>query len=154
MLYIAHRGNTVKKDPSRENSPEYITEALNKGYDVEIDVWLIQGKFFLGHDGPTFYVDEEFVCQKHLWVHTKNIDALNYLPLKANCFFHDTDDVVLTSHLYLWTYPGKPLASNSIAVLPELVNDIKISTLRKAYGICSDLVDQWKKKLSQGDLND
>jgi hypothetical protein len=150
MIYISHRGNIDKKDTSKENTPEYITSALNSGWDVEIDVWLIGDYFFLGHDAPTAQIDENFLLQNHLWIHAKNIDALNHLRLKTNCFFHDRDDVVLTSHFYLWTYPGKQLTPNSIAVLPETINDIKLFTLKKAHGICSDIIGQWKKKLSKG----
>jgi len=154
MIYISHRGNIDRKDPTKENTPEYIIQALDSGWDVEIDVWMIQDRFFLGHDGPAIDVEEDFLCQSHLWVHAKNINALNYLRLKSNCFFHDTDDVVLTSHLFLWTYPGKPLTPNSIAVLPELINDVKISALKNSWGICSDIISQWKKKMSQGTSDD
>ena len=39
MKLIAHRGNIDGPNPERENSPEYIEEALKAGYDVEVDVW-------------------------------------------------------------------------------------------------------------------
>ena len=39
MILIAHRGNISGIDDARENSPKYISEALNIGYDVEVDVW-------------------------------------------------------------------------------------------------------------------
>jgi glycerophosphoryl diester phosphodiesterase len=53
MILIAHRGNLNGKQPERENSPEYIKEALEKGYHVEVDVWLKEtNNLFLGHDSP------------------------------------------------------------------------------------------------------
>jgi hypothetical protein len=47
MIYISHRGNINGKNIERENSPEYILETLNKGYDVEVDIWIINNKWFL-----------------------------------------------------------------------------------------------------------
>ena len=39
MILISHRGNLKGINPQRENEPLYIVEALEKGFDVEIDVW-------------------------------------------------------------------------------------------------------------------
>lgn len=52
------------------------------------------------------------------------------------------DDVTITSKGYFWTYPGKQLTNNSIAVMPEIkdFNNIEI-----AYGVCSDFVEKYKK---------
>ena len=52
MILISHRGNIDGKKPHLENQPDYIDEAIALGYDVEIDVWLIDGVLFLGHDAP------------------------------------------------------------------------------------------------------
>lgn len=59
MRLIAHRGNT--SGPSEfENSPAHIVSAIKAGFDVEIDVRYIDGKFMLGHDKPTYEVDPWF----------------------------------------------------------------------------------------------
>ena len=50
MKLISHRGNLHGKNPDLENRPDYILQALKKGYHCEIDVWLIRNKIFLGHD--------------------------------------------------------------------------------------------------------
>ena len=39
-IWIAHRGNTRGPNPEKENQPEYILQAINEGFDVEIDVWM------------------------------------------------------------------------------------------------------------------
>lgn len=39
FIVIAHRGNISGPDPEQENKPEYLQAALDKGYDVEVDVW-------------------------------------------------------------------------------------------------------------------
>jgi hypothetical protein len=38
MRLISHRGNTIGPNPEMENSPLYIQETLDKGFDVEIDL--------------------------------------------------------------------------------------------------------------------
>jgi hypothetical protein len=143
MKLIAHRGNINGPDPNRENTPYYILEAILSGYNVEADVWFDNGTFVLGHDSPQYEISEEFLTQKSLWIHCKNINALSKLieNPKCNCFFHDTDDVVLTSKNYLWTYPGKLLYSSSICVLPELSEPCDISNVA---GICSDFIGRYK----------
>jgi hypothetical protein len=49
MKFISHRGNLSGRNPESENSPSYINMALKLGYDVEVDVWYIDGKWYLGH---------------------------------------------------------------------------------------------------------
>lgn len=144
MFLISHRGNINGKNPDRENSPDYILEAISYGYDVEIDVWFDGNVFVLGHDSPQYKVSSVFLKQKGLWIHCKNINALNKLIIKSecNCFFHNIDDVVLTSKKYLWTYPGKQLYSNSICVLPELFTDCIVFD---AAGVCSDFIVRYKR---------
>ena len=39
MIHISHRGNINGKIVERENSPEYIQEAVTAGYFCEVDVW-------------------------------------------------------------------------------------------------------------------
>jgi|TARA_B100000959_G_C14826137_1_gene559891 hypothetical protein len=68
-------------------------------------------------------------------------EALNkMLKQDIHCFWHQKDDVTLTSKGYMWTYPGKLLTDNSITVLPEINNDIP----KKCLGICSDYIVNYK----------
>lgn len=141
-LLIAHRGNILGPNPDRENSPDYIKEALDQGYHVEIDVWKIDDKFVLGHDKPQYEVKAKYLNNKYFWLHAKNIEAVSYLNAQSvisnfiNCFYHDTDDCVLTSQKWLWVYPGRLIVGpRAIAVMPERVDGWDIS---KATGVCSD----------------
>ena len=137
LIYIAHRGNLDGPNKSRENSPDYIIEAANAGFDVEIDVWNCSGRFYLGHDEPQHEVDKEFLYNPAFWCHAKNISALATLKnLGAHCFWHQEDDVTLTSRGIIWTYPNKELTLLSVCVMPEL-NDQDFS---KCYGVCSDFI--------------
>jgi hypothetical protein len=144
MIKIAHRGNIDGPNPDKENHPDYLQAALDLGYDVEVDVWLIDGKYILGHDGPQYEVPVSFIYNKYFWLHAKNIPAISSLNLNGNyinCFFHDVDDCVLTSGGWIWTYPGKTIIGpRAIAVMPERVPDWDIS---KACGICSDYPNKY-----------
>ena len=145
MIYISHRGNLIGRDPTKENHPDYITEAWKNGFDVEIDVWHIDKKFVLGHDEPQYEVDWKFLTNPSLWCHAKNVDALSaMLNCGAHCFWHQTDDVVLTSKGFMWTYPGKPLTRMSVCVMPEQIKDGCDWT--RGYGVCSDFIKELKNE--------
>jgi len=140
MKFIAHRGNTNGPNPVEENKPDYIMVALSNGHDAEIDVHYINGEWWLGHDKPDYKVTLDFLQQKGLWCHAKDLCTLNEL-LKYNiiCFFHDTDAGVVTSNNYIWTYPGKEITERSIAVMPECVTDWHYET---CYAVCSDYISK------------
>jgi hypothetical protein len=147
MILISHRGNLTGSQPELENRPSYIQQALEYGFNVEIDVWFIDGKFKLGHDEPQYDFPFELFenYSSKLWIHCKNIDALvalNEFPSQhlLNYFWHQEDDITLTSKGYIWAYPGKQPIKNSIAVMPELNKD----DLTQAIGICSDYIENYK----------
>tara|TARA_R110001606_G_C15271070_1_gene639483 strand:+ start:383 stop:805 length:423 start_codon:yes stop_codon:yes gene_type:complete len=140
MILISHRGNIDGKNIELENKPTYINDALKKGYDVEIDVWYKNG-FYLGHDNPQYSVKPSFLLQDKIWCHAKNIEAIIEMKkYPIHCFWHQEDDITLTSKGYVWVYPGKQPIENSIAVMPELYND----NISKCIGICSDNIKKYK----------
>jgi hypothetical protein len=143
MLLISHRGNVNGKQELYENSEVYIETALNLGYDVELDIFFINGSFYLGHDKPQHETTLQFLSNPRFWVHCKNVEALYQLSNYShiNYFFHDTDDATLTSKGYIWTYPGKTLTKNSICVLPS-INPV----IGEYCGICSDYIERYKIK--------
>jgi len=149
LILISHRGNISGPLAAFENSPQYVLKAIDLGYDVEIDVWNLGDKWYLGHDSPQYLVDLEFLENPKLWCHAKNIDALSRMISNKNirCFWHQEDDVTLTSDNYLWTYPGKIQGTKSICVMPEKFN-IKIGDkiISKCAGICSDFIEEFKKE--------
>ena len=142
MIYISHRGNLEGPNKKWENHPDYIQKALDDGFNVEIDVWYKDSTFYLGHDEPKHKINVNFLRNDRLWCHAKNIEALKVMLSYSDihCFWHQEDDVTLTSRGYMWTYPGKPLTENSIAVKPEKNNE----NVKKVLGICSDFVVDYK----------
>ena len=140
MFLISHRGNLNGTQKERENSPSYINEALDRGFDVEVDVRFKNNKFFLGHDIDQYEINTEFLENEKIWCHAKTTDALIALEkTNAHYFWHQEDDYTITSKGYIWTYPGKKLFSKSICVLPEKFNYEKI----KCKGICSDYIEKY-----------
>lgn len=145
MLIIAHRGNVAGPNPERENAPDYISEALNLGFDVEIDVWVINGQYYLGHDAPQYFTGIEFLKNPKLWCHAKNLAALEAL-IQEGChvFSHDTDNYILTSKNIIWAYPGMKLSSRTICVMPERA-DYNQEDLSRCLGICTDFAIELNK---------
>jgi len=148
MKMIAHRGLTDGPDVNLENRPQQIEATLEKGFDCEIDVWKVKDKWFLGHDRPDYEVDLEFLRQDGLWLHCKNLDAFLYFSeygLEYNFFWHQEDDYTLTSRHYIWTYPGKELTRNSIAVQPEARLDwwSWTKSCKNIAGVCTKHVYQF-----------
>lgn len=143
MKYISHRGNINNKIIEKENSISYIIDALNLGYDVEIDVWYERG-FFLGHDYPIYKIDTDFLVNKKLWCHAKNLEALNELSkLQTRYFWHENDRYTITSDRIVWAYPGQKLNEQCVCVLPE-INNLTHNDVLNCYGICSDYIEKWK----------
>jgi len=147
-LLIAHRGLTEGPDTLLENHPDQIKRALTQGYDCEIDLWLIDNKLYLGHDGPTYLIEESFLLKSACWIHAKNLAALHWLT-RTNLiyFWHQEDYFTLTSNRYIWTYPTHSLTDKSICVMPESFINLEQVKELKCYGICSDYVNKIKELL-------
>lgn len=118
---VAHRGNTKGKT-EQENHPTYLTVAA-KNHFVEVDVWYVKDKIFLGHDEPTYEVSIHFLKNEKFFCHAKNIEALHRMLEEPDihCFWHENDLVTLTSKGYVWKYP-------------------EVYFQGKLWGVCSDWV--------------
>lgn len=144
MILISHRGNLDGPIKKYENHPDYLNEALNSNFNIEIDLFYDGNYLWLGHDNPQYKLkDNEWLEDERIWCHAKNIKTLNYLINQKNIhsFFHQNDDVTLTSNGFIWTFPNKEVFSNSIIVVQE---KIMKSQLPSCYGICSDYVNMLK----------
>jgi hypothetical protein len=136
MKIIAHRGNLHGPNPTTENKPDTIQEAIRHGFDCEIDVWLVNGVFYLGHDYPETPIPFSFLefFSEHLWIHCKHLDSLLRLKDTFNCFYHDKDLYTLTSRGYVWGNINSPTNPRAIQVMPE-----KSGTFSSdCFGICTD----------------
>lgn len=146
MILIAHRGNIEGPKPKWENHPDYMKEAIAAGFDVETDIWYIDGEFWFGHDKPQYKVDKlDFpFYNARYWCHAKNPEALvemNRLEF-SKYFWHQEDAYTLVSDGTIWAYPNMPLVKGSICVMPEW-NNQEIPDF--ISGICSDYIVNYKK---------
>ena len=141
MYLISHRGNLNGAESENENNPKYLKIAINKGFNVEVDVRFEKEKFYLGHDFSQYEVNKDFLLNENIWCHAKTHEALLALDkINAHYFWHQEDDYTITSKGFFWTFPGKKLLKKSICVLPEKANYKKIDCL----GICSDFIERYR----------
>lgn len=143
MYLVSHRGNIEGKQPDRENSPGYIIEAIKSGYYCEVDIWgKLNGELWLGHDGPLWKTDSNFLNHPKIVCHCKNklaIDNLNGWGI--HWFWHQNDDYTITSQGWTWAYPNKPSAGHiCIAVMPALHLDVG-----EYAGVCSDHIGNYDR---------
>lgn len=135
MKIISHRGNLNGPNPELENKPETILKALSFGFDVEIDIHVVDGQIYLGHDNPQYLIDLSFLQNNRLWIHCKNKNALELMSRVegVHYFWHQSDTYTLTSKGIIWTYTGADLIPGSICVLPKSGQNIS-----DCRGVCTD----------------
>lgn len=145
-IIISHRGNLNGPNSSTENKPSTISEVLKKGFEVEIDLWVIHGKLFLGHDNPVYPIDYQFLTNPGLWIHCKNKKALDFMSkTDLNYFWHTKEDYVFTSKGYILTHTGLKPLKQSICMLPENLENF----FRDCKGICTDFPIRFKDLLTK-----
>ena len=138
MKLISHRGNLNGPNKQLENEPQHILKILEK-YDVEIDAWYKNDKWFLGHDEPTYEISRDFF-KAGMWVHCKNIEAAQKLNFtQVNHFWHENDKMTLTSRGYIWCFPGIYVKSG---VTVELGYNKNVPDY--VLGICTDYPELYR----------
>lgn len=143
MKIISHRGNIRGSVPDKENRPSYIDCAIGNGYDVEIDVRLIDGDLWLGHDEPQYKVDHNWLDKRkdYLWIHCKNLEAATEC-WKYRSFCHTKDPFTYTSNGKIWLHDlSMKMDENVIIPLIDLIDiDYTKDSLlfSNAFGICTD----------------
>ncbi len=151
MIYISHRGNLNGPDPKNENTLKSIEECINKGFQVEVDVWFENNYFYLGHDSPNIKLNSELFKNDNIWFHLKNTNAMQeinkYSP--KNFFWHENDICTLTSSGKIWLFPKNYINSpKAIFVLPELSKNKMEFNKYECFGICTDFVNFYYNNLN------
>lgn len=152
MRLISHRGNVDSIQPKRENTQEYIDEAIDAGFDVEIDIWGGEfSKFYFGHDKPEKEVGLYWLHnnKRFLWIHAKNFEALSLLSAYPyfRVFYHKTEDHVLISNSdgLFWSHNLEEAEDRSIIPLLSEKELLSYDKSKKVFGICSDFVGKYGK---------
>jgi hypothetical protein len=116
---IAHRGNINGPQKDLENNPEYLLQAVHKGFDVELDVWVVDGQYYLGHDKPEYITNKNFLVSIPAWCHAKNVEAMEKMQDDGlHYFWHESDKYTITSKGIPWCYPGH-YNKHGISVFPD-----------------------------------
>ena len=144
MVLISHRGNIDGRNPEFENTQDYIDDAIESDYEVEIDVWSKDGNLWLGHDMPQRRVEYDWLLARRawLWIHCKNFKALAGLitsPLVL--FYHSKEDYTLLSNGMVWAHNIHEIDHN--CVIPLLDADAVIKWKESPQvvgGVCSDYI--------------
>ena len=146
MKIISHRGNINGPVAEKENRPSYIDSAIQLGYDVEVDLRIIDNDFWLGHDEPQYKIELSWMRLRkdNIWFHCKDINSalvLAKLDQGFQYFCHSQEPYVCTSHKYLWIHDltGK---INDKCIIPLISKeDIEKYNNDIPYGICTDFVN-------------
>lgn len=122
-MIVAHRANM--DGPSRsENEKAAVDACLVAGFGCEVDVRVVDGAIFLGHDSPQEKVDLAWLRERgsSLLIHCKNLEAARMLSREPslNVFGHSSDEFVVTSRGDIFCAPGV-VHSGCVCVMPELV---------------------------------
>ena len=157
MHFISHRGNINGKDVEKENHPDQVLYCLNKGYEVEIDVWYIDNKFYLGHDSPQYHVSLNLLMNTKLWAHCKNVEALTRVCgiTTINAFYIDKEAFTLTTNRYIWSGPGCDCyypPHRTICAIPEderwKKDQVELDRIVNFAGICSDNIYNYREHVT------
>jgi len=145
MKYISHRGNLNGPNPVRENAPDYIGEAIAAGFEVEMDLRMVGGHLYLGHDYPQYRVATSWIdhWQDKLLLHIKDTASLNYVMMnrsKWHYFCHEHDRFTFTSQECVWLH-DLSLQASLTTIVPLISRELLASYKnREVYAICSDYV--------------
>jgi len=154
MMVISHRGNLNGRDEEIENHPKHIDKIISAYMmNVEVDLRIVNGTYWLGHDEPQYKIDYEWLHTRRnfLWIHCKNHEALLRLQRREmqspgqdlNFFWHESDDFTMTSRGVLWANVGielpPRLAAKAVAVMPEINN----TDTSRFWGICTDWAEHF-----------
>jgi hypothetical protein len=140
MIIISHRGNINGPEPQKENRPDYVDFALEKGFDVEVDIWW-DDRAYLGHDGPEYKISKDWLLERseHLWVHCKNLEAAFHLSEEFKCFCSEIDPFCFMSQGHIWVNDVTIPPPNN-CVIPLLgLEDIRNYQFKDtAFAVCTD----------------
>lgn len=143
----------------QENEPKHIQEIISKfALEVEIDLWRVSDKLYLGHDAPTHEITTDFLMKNEnsLWVHCKNTEALQYCNslMYKNYFWHENDTYTLTSDQVIWNHFKNvaPFPKGSVILLFSMEDILDNLCLfengnPKNYAICTDFPLEFKKMI-------
>lgn len=148
MILYAHRGNVRGPQPAHANNPDYIDEAIELGFHVEVDLRTCNDDLFLGHDFSTYPVSMAWLKarQKRLLIHAKDLATLLRLQKTDwHYFCHSREPFTLTSHQVIWHHDLSLPLSGIVPLITA--NHLRNAQRLRCFGICSDHVEVLRRLL-------
>jgi len=142
--YISHRGNLIRINKDKENSPDYVQIAIDAGFDCVVDVLYIEGVIYFGTANHLYIVDLEFIAKnnRQLWLRCANPQTLHYffsLSHQMECKMFLIDEHLTTNQcLWLSSYNHIQTLDRVVIVMPEWS---EWKTYSNALGICSNYIE-------------
>ena len=151
MIFISHRGNLNGVNPERENSPEYIDEAIAYGFDVEVDLRVRDGILYLGHDECQYEVSPKWLYERvgELWIHAKDFGAVDWHSrsiVNHKYFCHESDRSTLTSNRLIWCHDLSNKMSRKCIIPLLSLDQVNEFNQTEFYAVCSDYVFDCQRK--------
>lgn len=150
MIIISHRGNIHGPNPDRENDPVYIQEAIEAGFDVEVDLYADHEKICFGHDKCGYIVTDTWLLgTDSLLVHAKNVAALEWLSDSGLHYFsHQQDKFSMTSFELIWLH-DLSIPATPFCIIPLITMEaIKAHRNFNVHAVCTDYPVKLKEMLS------
>lgn len=148
MIYISYRGIYDGNNFQDSNTPKQIAKAMGMGYNVMLDVWKVDSKFYLGDEQPITEVTEKYLQNHRFWLNARNTEMQTWLPtqpakLYPNWFYFTQPTppppYVTASNGKLITPGTVPINNDSVIFLPEITDSAMFSTVKlRCFGICSN----------------
>lgn len=150
MIVYSHRGNLKGPNSKFENHPDYIDDALNEGFKVEIDLRNYNNKFYLGHDKAQYEIKLDWLQKRknNLLIHFKDLIAV-FNSNEFHFFCHAQDDFALTSQLKIWIHKRDLLINSSNIIVPLMNKDQidKYFNKKSIFSVCTDFPIYLKSRL-------
>lgn len=146
-LLISYRGNTSQIVPEQENKLEHIQNALNKGFHVMVDIWLVgTNNLATGTTRAQYPIDINFIRENNIICHAMTSNTMNFLLEKGlHCFMWDREKYSLTNGGLIWSSVDPQVNSRTILVLPERnIPHLSVLANLKCAGICSSRIQEIK----------
>lgn len=159
MLFISHRGNLNGPLPERENSPDYVDEAIAAGFIVEVDLTIEDGWPILGHKNQRYPVSWSWLHHraKHLLLHLKNTPAVWDISryTRFHYFCNEKDEFSLTSRGYIlyWSRNVKNDTVNRYCLLPFIDKETLWKYPQLVHGAGGVISDYAKPLKELNDIN-
>lgn len=143
MIKISNRGNVFGVIKHAENTQEYLEEAIKSGFNVKVDLWVINNQMCSGESYPSYRINfNEILTPGKVLFEIKNNAAFSFIVNhQLHGFIKNENGITFTSKGIPLSY-GPNIADNTVAFFPENEPHDKIKKMN-LIGICGDFIGNY-----------